>query len=117
MNIRIVLKTLGLLTVLLGILMVIPGLVSAIYREPLGIVSFGIGSLLAIIAGLILKHFSEDSDMSHRDAFVAVSLSWLLAAIIGALPYLVYRFQINIAMFITSCLNPILCHLPANVLP
>jgi trk system potassium uptake protein TrkH len=88
MNIRIVLKILGLLTILIGVLMVIPGLVSAIYKEPLGVVSFGISSLLAIIAGLILKHFGENSDMGNRDAFATVSLSWLLAAMIGALPYL-----------------------------
>ena len=69
--------------------MVIPGLVSAIYKEPLGVVSFGISSFLAIIAGLILKHFGENSDMGRREAFVTVSLSWLLAAIIGALPYLI----------------------------
>jgi trk system potassium uptake protein TrkH len=88
MDIRIVLKTLGSLTVLIGALMMIPGLVSAIYKEPLGVISFGISSLLALIVGLILKHFGENSDMGHREAFVTVSLSWLLAAMIGALPYL-----------------------------
>ncbi|MGV8126046.1 MAG: TrkH family potassium uptake protein [Methanothrix sp.] len=89
MNIRIVLKTLGLLAVLIGALMVIPGLVSAIYKEPLGVISFGISSILALIVGLILKHFGENSDMGRREAFVTVSLSWLLAAMIGALPYLI----------------------------
>ena len=89
MNIRIVLKTLGLLTFLIGALMVIPGLVSAIYKEPLGVISFGVSSLLVLILGLILKHFGENSDMGRREAFVTVSLSWLLAAMIGALPYLI----------------------------
>jgi trk system potassium uptake protein TrkH len=88
MKIRIVLKTLGLLAVLLGIFMVIPGLVSAIYKEPLGVVAFGFSSFVAIITGFILKHFSENSTMGHREAFAAVSLSWLLAAMLGALPYI-----------------------------
>ena len=87
MKIRIVLKTLGLLAVLLGILMVIPGIVSAIYKEPLGVVTFGLSSLIAIVTGLILKHSSENSTMGHREAFATVSLAWLLAALLGALPY------------------------------
>lgn len=89
MNIRIVLRILGLLTVLIGILMIIPGLVSAIYKETLGVISFGISSILAIIAGFILRHFGGNSDMGHREALVTVSLSWLLAAMIGGLPYLI----------------------------
>ncbi len=88
MNTKIVLRTLGLLSVLLGTLMLIPGIVSAIYREPLGATSFGLSSLLAISAGLFLKHFGDDAFMGHREAFATVSLSWLLAAVLGALPYI-----------------------------
>ncbi|MFZ1315430.1 MAG: potassium transporter TrkG [Methanothrix sp.] len=88
MKIRIILRILGLLAVLLGTIMLIPGIVSAIYKEPLGVVAFGISSLLAIIAGLILKHFGERSDMGRKDAFAAVSFGWLMAGLIGALPYL-----------------------------
>lgn len=91
MKTRIILKTLGLLAILLGALMVIPGIVSAIYREPLGVVTFGIGSLTAIAMGLGLKHCSEcsgdNSIMGHREAIATVSLAWLLAALLGAMPY------------------------------
>ena len=88
MKIRIILRILGLLAMLLGTLMIIPGIVSAIYKEPLGVVAFGISSLLAIIVGLILKHFGEKSDMGRKDAFAAVSFGWLMAGLIGALPYM-----------------------------
>ncbi len=88
MEIRIILKTLGHLAILIGLLMVIPGLVSAIYKEPLGVISFGISSLFAVILGLALNHVGEGSNMSHREAFATVSLSWLLAAFLGALPYM-----------------------------
>jgi trk system potassium uptake protein TrkH len=91
MKTRIILKTLGLLAVLLGTLMVIPGVVSAIYKEPLGVVTFGLSSLTAISVGLALKHWGErsgdNSIMGHREAFATVSLAWLLAALLGALPY------------------------------
>lgn len=88
MNIRIVLKILGLLAFLLGILMMIPAMVSAIYKEPLGMIAFGLSTFVAIITGFILKHFGESSDMGHKEAFVAVSMSWLFAAMLGALPYI-----------------------------
>ncbi len=88
MKIRVILRILGLLAVLLGTIMIIPGIVSAIYKEPLGVVAFGISSLLAIIVGLILKHFGKKSDMGRKDAFAAVSFGWLMAGLIGALPYL-----------------------------
>jgi trk system potassium uptake protein TrkH len=88
MNLRVVLNTLGLLAVLLGILMLIPGLVAAIYKEPLGVAAFGFASFTAIVIGLIFRHFGVDEDMGHREAFATVSLNWLLAAILGSLPYI-----------------------------
>ncbi|OPY48714.1 MAG: potassium transporter [Methanosaeta sp. PtaU1.Bin112] len=91
MKIRIILKTLGLLAILIGTIMVIPGIVSAIYKEPLGVTAFGLSSLTAIIIGLSLKHSGDhsgdNSTMGHREAFATVSLAWLLAALLGALPY------------------------------
>ena len=99
MKIRIILRILGMLAMLLGTLMLIPGIVSAIYKEPLGVVAFGISSLLAIIVGLILKHFGEKSDMGRKDAFAAVSFGWLMAGLIGALPYLLLGLGLVDAFF------------------
>jgi len=90
MKFRIVTKTLGLLAVLMGLLMIIPGIVSATYKEPLGVIAFGISSLVAIVLGLVLNHSGDGagSNMTPREAFATVSLSWLLAAALGALPYM-----------------------------
>ena len=88
MNFKVVQKTLGLLAILLGLLMIIPGMVSAIYREPLGVIAFGSSSLTAIVFGLSMNHRGESTSMNHREAFAIVSLSWLLAAVLGALPYM-----------------------------
>jgi trk system potassium uptake protein TrkH len=57
MNPRIILNTLGLLTILLGTLMLVPGVVAATYREPLGVVAFAFSSLIAISAGIFMSHF------------------------------------------------------------
>jgi trk system potassium uptake protein TrkH len=88
MNAKIVLRTLGLLSVLLGIIMVIPGIVSAVFREPLGVIAFGLSSFVAVTTGLLLKHFEDGSNMGHKEAFATVSFGWLLAAMLGAMPYI-----------------------------
>ncbi|VVB70703.1 Cation transport protein [uncultured archaeon] len=88
MNTKIVLKTLGLLAVLLGVLMIIPGLVAVLYREPLGVATFAFSSLTAITVGILFKHLGADGDMGRKEAFVIVSCGWLLAATLGAFPYI-----------------------------
>ncbi|HNX39553.1 MAG TPA: potassium transporter TrkG [Methanothrix sp.] len=89
MNAKVVIRTLSLLAILMGVLMVVPGTVSAIYKEPLGVVAFCLSAFIAIITGHILGRFGADSNMAHREALAAVSLSWLFAAVLGALPYMI----------------------------
>jgi len=96
---RIVFRTLGLLAALLGVLMLVPGMVSAIYREPLGVVAFALTSLSAVAFGLFLSRLGIAGDMDHKEAFAAVSLGWLLAAFIGALPYIFLGFGPVDALF------------------
>lgn len=92
MNLRIILNTLGLLSILLGTLMLVPGIVATIYREPLGVVAFAFSSLIAISAGIVMSRFGIKGEMSHKEAFATVSLSWLLAAVLGSLPYIFLGF-------------------------
>jgi trk system potassium uptake protein TrkH len=99
MNPRIILNTLGLLTILLGTLMLVPGVVAATYREPLGVVAFAFSSLIAISAGIFMSHFGIKGEMSHKEAFATVSLSWLLAAALGSMPYLFLGFGLVDAIF------------------
>lgn len=99
MNSRIVQKTLGLLAMLLGLLMILPGIVSAIYKEPLGVVAFGLSSLFSISLGLALSRRGESSSLNRKEAFATVSLSWLLAAALGSLPYLLLGFGLVDAFF------------------
>ncbi|NPV61547.1 MAG: TrkH family potassium uptake protein [Methanotrichaceae archaeon] len=99
MKVKIVSSTLGLLAVLLGVLMLVPGLVSAIYREPLGVVAFALTSLLAVALGLALSRLGVGEDMDHKEAFAVVSLGWLLASFIGALPYIFLGMSIMDGLF------------------
>lgn len=88
MNTKVVLYTLGLLAVLLGVLMMVPGLVAAIYKEPLGVVTFALASITAMALGILLKHLGADGNMGRKEAFIIVSSGWLLAAVLGSLPYI-----------------------------
>jgi len=88
MKIRVVLDILGLMLVLLGLLMLIPGIVAAIYEEPAGVMALGLSSLITISAGLIMRRIGTKGEVTHREAFVIVAFAWLLATIFGALPFI-----------------------------
>jgi trk system potassium uptake protein TrkH len=63
------------------------------YSEP--ILPFLLSALIALTIGFVLFIYTwrKDQDMviQKRDAYVTVSLSWLIIAIIGCLPYLLSR--------------------------
>jgi trk system potassium uptake protein TrkH len=87
MNVRVVLDVLGSLLILLAVLMLIPGLVAAIYKEPAGVMALGMTSLITISSGLIMRHYGQKGDVMHKEAFVIVTCGWLLATIFGSLPF------------------------------
>ncbi len=87
MKIRIVLGILGTLLKILGVLMLVPGVVATIYKEPSGIMAFALASLLTLSVGVILRRFSSDEELGNKEAFAVVALGWLLAAVFGALPF------------------------------
>lgn len=99
MKIKVVLHTLGQLAILLGSLMLLPGFVSAIYKEPLNVVAFALASLFAIFAGLVMKRLGCKGDMDIKEAFAAVSLGWLLATFLGSLPFILLGMPALDALF------------------
>lgn len=88
MKARVVVHTLGQLTVLLGLAMLVPAAVAAIYGEALGVLAFLMASLITLGIGLLMRHLGAEDDMGHKEAFAIVSFSWLLAALLGALPFI-----------------------------
>lgn len=88
MKFRVVLDVLGQLVILLGILMIIPAAVAAIYKEPSGVIALGLTSLITIASGQILRHYGQKGDVMHREAFLIVTLGWQIATIFGALPFI-----------------------------
>ncbi|VVB72022.1 Cation transport protein [uncultured archaeon] len=87
MRIRIVLDIIGTVLKILGLLLLVPGIVAAIYHETDGIVAFALTSLLSVSSGIIFKRLGSKGDVGNKEAFAAVTLGWLCATIIGSMPF------------------------------
>jgi len=88
MRTKVVLHYLALLALLLGVLLIIPGIVAAYYKEPLGVIAFALTSLLAMFAGVIMMRVGFRDELRNSEAFAVVSLGWLLEAFFGSLPFM-----------------------------
>jgi len=96
MNIKMVLYVLGYLLIFLGLFILAPLLVSVVYDsgspyESREIVALGATSILAMGAGCLLRAFfavGEAERLGRREGFAIVTLSWLMAVVLGMIPYL-----------------------------
>lgn len=88
MNRRKVFSTVGMMLQVEALLLLLPLLVAAIYREKC-IVSIAISTAVAVIAGGVLQAVARPQ--SHaifaREGFLITALSWLGMSAIGALPF------------------------------
>lgn len=88
MNYQKVISSLGILMMFIGISMVFPLFWSLYYGDP-DWMAFVISSSLTIAVGLVAyKSTRLEGSFHNREAFIVVTLGWLLASIFGALPYL-----------------------------
>lgn len=88
MNIRLLIKIVGALITFVGLILLIPTLFSLYdnthYTQP-----FSLSSALAILLGLLLflSQRKYQVELDHRTSLAVVSVSWIGACLIGALPY------------------------------
>jgi len=87
MKTEIFLRLFGSLLKLMGLLMLIPGVVSAIYGETSGVMSFALTSLFSLATGIVLEHVGVKGAVGNKEGFAIVAIGWLGAAFFGALPY------------------------------
>ena len=87
MKLGIVSDVIGTVLKIMGLLLLVPGFVSAYYHETSGISAFALTSLLSIGTGIILSRLGTKGDVGNKEAFAAVSLGWLSATFFGALPF------------------------------
>ncbi|MDR5673577.1 TrkH family potassium uptake protein [Halalkaliarchaeum sp. AArc-GB] len=83
---RASLSLVGTVIKYLAITMLIPLVVSLVYMEDIWVFVVSIG--IAVSIGLVLERLDPDPDLGPQEALLLVSLAWLAAAIVGAIPYL-----------------------------
>ncbi|MEN8006052.1 MAG: potassium transporter TrkG [Candidatus Krumholzibacteriota bacterium] len=87
MNIRSVVKVLGFLMLVTAGCLVLPALVSLLYREGDWVwylISAGIG---AVVGGGTLVILRDAPDLRIREGFAVVAFGWLCVGLLGALPF------------------------------
>ncbi|MFA4991376.1 MAG: TrkH family potassium uptake protein [Candidatus Omnitrophota bacterium] len=100
---KIILFNLGKLTIVLGILMAIPLITAIVFKEWEPAQDFLIGAMGSFILGFILVWlFYTREDMKWLHGMVVVSVSWLVAMVLGAIPmYLSGHFK----SFLDACFD------------
>lgn len=99
MDNKAVFNALGRILVLLAFTMIIPLLVAFYYREPLE--PFIVSILVTLLAGLLLTRIKGGAEWQQKEALAIVALSWLAAAIFGAIPFLFEGVSVIDAVFET----------------
>ena len=91
MNFRMVFKIIGRLMILMGILIIIPFIISLATSDGAWF-GFLIPFLLLIVIGISLALIKTKSDdLGVKDGLLTVSLSWIILSLVGTLPYLISR--------------------------
>ncbi|MBQ7399273.1 MAG: TrkH family potassium uptake protein [Clostridia bacterium] len=88
MNRKIVFNITGKLLEALAFILLLPMVVSIIYREG-EFLSFLIAAAVSFIIGFVLVMFTKNckKDLYAREGFLIVSLAWISASLIGSLPF------------------------------
>ncbi|MCB6992317.1 TrkH family potassium uptake protein [bacterium 210820-DFI.6.37] len=94
LNYQLIIKILGVITLILGISM-IPALACAwIYQEPDNFRALLISSAVTLLLGAAVAFFVRpaQSRFRAREGYLVVALCWIVASLLGALPYFLSDF-------------------------
>jgi trk system potassium uptake protein TrkH len=97
MNLRAVVRMLGIVLLLLAGFLLVPAAIGALYREWSDVSAFLLSALVVAVVGGGLAFGNRGStvtaagrpDYFRREGLAVVGLSWLVVGMAGALPYLV----------------------------
>ncbi|MEE8328956.1 MAG: potassium transporter TrkG, partial [Thermodesulfovibrionia bacterium] len=90
MNIAIVLNLVSIVLIFSSVFMLLPVMVSVIYRGQ-DLQALFISFLLTLFSGILLYFVTKSQktiELKHRDGFAVVTLGWLAMSFFGSLPYL-----------------------------
>lgn len=87
MNIKVVGHTIGKISLLLSITMILP-LITAIMDHSPDSKAFFFSIVIGIVTGLLLSSLKPDGNIRRKEGFAIVCLGWIVLTTLGALPYL-----------------------------
>ena len=82
---RASLSLVGTVVKYFSVTMLVPLLVAVVYAEDVWV--FGVSIVVGVLAGLALEQLDPDPELGPREALLLVSLAWLAAAVVGAVPF------------------------------
>lgn len=96
LNKKIIYKILGSLLFLESIFMALCLGIAIIYKED-DILAFMLSIFLTVIVGFTLRYTGRNAknNLSRRDAFLVVTLSWTVFSLFGSLPYMIGGYITN----------------------
>jgi trk system potassium uptake protein TrkH len=89
MNIKIIIRVIGLLMFVEGVAMLLALIVSAIYNES-DLSGFALSSGLNMSVGALIIWLTRNAskDIGKREGFIIVALVWIVFSLLGSLPYI-----------------------------
>ncbi len=95
-NVRMISKVLGTLLLIEAMLLAVCLGVSAYYGED-DLFAFSASLMMTLLAAIILKFEGRDggNSLSRRDAYMVVSLSWVVFSLFGTLPFMMSGYVKN----------------------
>ncbi|MDE6086757.1 MAG: TrkH family potassium uptake protein, partial [Oscillospiraceae bacterium] len=88
MNYKMIGYLTGQMIRVLGILMLLPLIVSLIYQEPASRNAFAVTAIVLIVVGtLVTLKKPENKEIYTREGMATVTATWILVSILGAVPY------------------------------
>lgn len=70
-----------------GVLMLLPMICAIIYGE--NVIPFLIPIIILLAIGFLTSKKPKDSDITSREGFMCVALSWILMSVFGSLPFMI----------------------------
>lgn len=87
---RTIIRQISSLQIILGFVMIIPGIFALIYQEWYSLIGFLISGIIVSGSGyLIYKKLKGASEPEYKQSLIIAALGWLMIMLLGALPYFI----------------------------
>ena len=96
-NHRLIYKILGSLLFLLGTLLLGCAVIAFLYKED-DLIAFIVSAIFTTCCGFMLKYLGRDADnnLSRRDAYLLVTVTWVVFSFFGMLPFIISGYIPNV---------------------